>query len=110
MNFRQNKKPILFIRKVGFFVVEFQPMTDENEEQTEDRTKENLESVGQMIIGGIEQIGGILTGDPVTRAEGDFNVAVGSQHQEINKNLTAIENAETERRESNESKPTETTE
>ena len=56
---------------------------------------------------GIEQIGGILTGDPVTRAEGDFNVAVGSEHQEMNKNLTAIENEEAERRESNESIHTE---
>ena len=92
----ENKKPILFIRKVGFFNVEFSIMNEENEEQTENRTTENLESVGQMIIGGIEQIGGILTGDPVTRAEGDFNVAVGREHQETNKNLTAIENKEPE--------------
>jgi len=77
-------------------------MTDENEEQTENRTAENLESVGQMIIGGIEQIGGILTGDPMTRAEGEFNAAVGSEHQETNKNLTAAENQEAEWRESNE--------
>ncbi len=88
-------------------------MTEENEEleKTEiNHISENVESVGQMIIGGIEQIGGILTGDPVTRAEGDFNVAVGSEHQEINKNLTAIENEEAERRESNESIHTETKE
>jgi len=85
-------------------------MTDKNEEQTENHTVENIESVGQMIIGGIEQIGGILTGDPVTRAEGNFNVAVGSEHQEVNKNLTAIENEEAERRESNELIHTETKE
>ncbi len=83
-------------------------MTDENEEQTENRTAENLESVGQIIIGGIEQIGGILTGDPLTRAEGDFNVAVGSQHQEVNKNLTAAEAEEVEQRRSHETTPTET--
>jgi hypothetical protein len=85
-------------------------MTEENEEleKTEiNHISENVESVGLMIIGGIEQIGGILTGDPVTRAEGDFNVAVGSEHQEINKNLTAIENEEAGRRESNESIHTE---
>ncbi len=85
-------------------------MTEENEELEKaeiNHISENVESVGQMIIGGIEQIGGILTGDPVTRAEGDFNVAVGSEHQEINKNLTAIENEEAERRESNESIHTE---
>jgi len=84
-------------------------MTDENEEQKENRTVENLESVGQIILGGIEQIGGILTGDPMTRAEGDFNVAVGNQHQEANKNLTAIENnEEAERLASNESTQTST--
>ncbi|MEJ7699639.1 MAG: hypothetical protein WKF71_08365 [Pyrinomonadaceae bacterium] len=55
---------------------------------------ENLSAVGQMIIGEIEAVGGILTGDPVTRAEGEFNVEVGSLHQESNKVLTAIENKE----------------
>jgi len=72
-------------------------MIEENqqiEEAETNHTAENLESVGQMIVGGIEQIGGILTGDPVTRAEGEFNAAVGSLHQETNKNLTAIDEAE----------------
>ena len=88
-------------------------MTDENEQiqETEtNHTAENLESVGQMIIGGIEQIGGILTGDPVTRAEGEFNAAIGSEHQEVNKNLTGIESEEAERRSSIESIHTETKE
>lgn len=69
-------------------------MIDEKTEQEEtavNHTAENVESVGQMIIGGIEQIGGILTGDPITRAEGEFNAEVGSLHQESNKNLTAID-------------------
>ena len=72
-------------------------MTDENKEQEEtkvDHTKENLESVGQMIIGGIEMVGGIITADGITREEGEFNIEVGSQHQEVNKNLTAIDEAE----------------
>ncbi len=72
-------------------------MTEENEQIEEietNHTAENLESVGQMIIGGLEQIGGILTGDPITRAEGEFNAEVGSLHQEANKNLTAIDEAE----------------
>lgn len=73
-------------------------MENENKdvEETEEKvnhTKENLESVGQMIIGGIEMIGGIITADGITRKEGDFNIEVGSQHQEINKNLTAIDEA-----------------
>lgn len=68
-------------------------MTDEKKEQKETKvnhTKENLESVGQMIIGEIETIGGILTGDPLTREEGEFNLEIGSLHQESNKILTAI--------------------
>lgn len=70
-------------------------MTNEIEKSTEvDHTTENLESVGQMIIGGIQQIGGILTGDPATRAEGEFNAEVGSLHQEANKDLTAMDNKE----------------
>lgn len=72
-------------------------MTDENTEQTNgetNHTKENLKSVGQMIIGAVEQVGGILTGDPTTRAEGEFNAEVGSLHQETNKNLTAIDESE----------------
>ncbi len=69
-------------------------MTEENKIQNEtevDHTTENLESVGQMIIGGLEQIGGILTGDPITRAEGEFNAEVGALHQDANKHLTAID-------------------
>lgn len=72
-------------------------MTDENKEQEEtqiNHTKENLESVGQMIIGSIEMVGGIITADGITREEGDFNIEVGSRHQEVNKNLTAIDEAE----------------
>ena len=69
-------------------------MTDENEKQKESSLGENLAAVGQIIVGQIETIGGVLTGDPVTRAEGDFNVEVGNLHQESNKNLNAIENNE----------------
>jgi len=69
-------------------------MTNENKEKEESGLGENLSAVGQMIIGEIETVGGILTGDPVTRAEGEFNVEVGKLHQESNKNLTAIEQSE----------------
>jgi hypothetical protein len=69
-------------------------MTNENEEKEKSGLGANLSAVGQMIIGEIETVGGILTGDPLTRAEGEFNVEVGSLHQESNKVLTAIENNE----------------
>lgn len=72
-------------------------MTDEKKSQKKtkiDHTKENLEAVGQMILGSVEMVGGIITADGITREEGDFNIEVGSQHQEVNKNLTAIDERE----------------
>ncbi len=44
---------------------------------------DKLGGIGQMIIGEIESIGGILTGDPLTRAEGEFNVAVGEERDDV---------------------------
>ncbi len=69
-------------------------MVDKNKEKEESSLGENLSAVGQMIVGEIEMVGGILTGDPVTRAEGEFNAEVGKLHQESNKNLTAIKQNE----------------
>lgn len=63
--------------------------TELNNEERENSLKENLEAVGQMIIGGIEQIGGIITADGITREEGEYNLEAGSIHQEVNKDLTA---------------------
>ncbi|MGI8639985.1 MAG: hypothetical protein ACR2MG_08510 [Pyrinomonadaceae bacterium] len=69
-------------------------MADEIKEKEKSNLNENLSAVGQIIIGEIETIGGILTGDPITQAEGEFNVEVGALHQESNKVLTAIEENE----------------
>ena len=49
--------------------------------------KESIGGIGQMIIGEIESIGGIITGDPATRAEGEFNVAVGEERDDIEEKL-----------------------
>lgn len=60
-------------------------MTDdkkEHEEHEEHHIKEKLEAVGQIILGEIEKIGGILTADPTTQAEGDYNLEAGSLHLE----------------------------
>jgi uncharacterized protein YjbJ (UPF0337 family) len=48
---------------------------------------DNITGLGQKIIGGIEEIGGILTGDPVTAAEGEFNVEVGEVREELEEDL-----------------------
>jgi hypothetical protein len=69
-------------------------MTDDKDNQEEIGLGENLKAVGQIIVGEIETIGGILTADPTTQAEGEFNVEAGTLRQEANKNLTAIETDE----------------
>jgi uncharacterized protein YjbJ (UPF0337 family) len=53
--------------------------------------KEKISGLGQKIIGEIETIGGVLTGDPNTQAEGEFNVEVGDIREDL-------ENAEEEER------------
>lgn len=53
-----------------------------SKEKEENPTVEKLESVGQMIIGEIEKIGGILTADPIAQAEGDLVQDAASLHLE----------------------------
>ena len=57
-------------------------MIDKEENQEETSAEENLKGVGQQILGNIEIVGGVLTGDPLTTAEGEFNASVGAVHQE----------------------------
>lgn len=70
-------------------------MTEKDERlQEEDLTAENLKGAGQRILGNLEIIGGIITGDPVTTAEGEFNDDVGKVHQDAARVLTATEHEE----------------
>ena len=48
---------------------------------------DNITGLGQKIIGGIEEIGGILTGDPITAAEGEFNLEVGEVREDVEDDL-----------------------
>jgi uncharacterized protein YjbJ (UPF0337 family) len=53
--------------------------------------KERITGLGQKIIGEIETIGGVLTGDPNTAAEGEFNVEVGELREETEEDLEKSE-------------------
>lgn len=53
--------------------------------------KESITGLGQKIIGEIETIGGVLTGDPNTQAEGEFNVEVGTVRERLEESETAEE-------------------
>jgi hypothetical protein len=64
---------------------------DDEFEQEENLSEENLKGAGQRILGNLEMIGGIITGDPITTAEGEFNDSVGKAHQDSARVLSAIE-------------------
>ena len=78
---------------IGLFrLLELTNMNQENNEPnvTDSGTgglKEKIGGLGQKIIGEIETIGGILTGDPNTAAEGEFNLEVGDVRGEIEEEL-----------------------
>ncbi len=52
---------------------------------------EKLESVGQLILGEVEKIGGILMADPIAQAEGDLVQEAGSRHLETADGLEEAE-------------------
>ena len=62
-------------------------------ENPKDETKhkhgiaDRITGMGQKIIGEVEMIGGILTGDPNTAAEGEFNIEVGDAREELEEDL-----------------------
>lgn len=62
-------------------------MNDQEKEEESVGLAKNISAFGQKIIGEIETFGGILTGDPITRADGEYNVEVGTVREEIEKDL-----------------------
>lgn len=67
---------------------------NDNSKNTVNHLVENLESIGQVVLGEIEKIGGILTADSNAQAEGDFNLSNGILHHEANRNLQKAEETE----------------
>lgn len=64
-----------------------EPEENETKEAESHPLRDGLSGLGQKIIGEIETIGGILTADPNTQAEGEFNVEVGDLREEIEDDL-----------------------
>lgn len=60
---------------------------NEPEEKEDHGLADNISGLGQKIIGTIESIGGVLTGDPITQAEGEFNAEVGDVREDIEEDL-----------------------
>lgn len=55
----------------------------EPEEKEHHGLADNVSGLGQKILGKIETIGGVLTGDPITQAEGEYNVEVGDVREDL---------------------------
>ena len=56
---------------------------NEQEEKEDGGLADKVSGLGQKIIGEIETIGGVLTGDPITQAEGEYNVEVGDVREDL---------------------------
>ena len=65
----------------------------EQKDKEEHGLAEKVTGIGQKIIGEIELIGGVLTGDPTTQAEGEFNVEVGDVREKLESDLDKAEEA-----------------
>jgi hypothetical protein len=66
----------------------------ENETDEEGGLKEKISGFGQKVIGEIETIGGVLTADPTTQAEGEFNVEVGDIREDLEESTELQDEAE----------------
>ena len=75
-------------------------MSEEPEMEKDDDQRGSLKGkipgAGQFLIGELETIGGVLTGDPLAQAEGEFNVEVGSVREEIEDDLQEAEHKRSE--------------
>ena len=70
-----------------------EPREDEVEERGESGARRVVSGFGQKVIGAVEEVGGILTGDPNTAAEGEFNIEVGDVREDIEEDLEESEEA-----------------
>lgn len=60
---------------------------NKGEDEPKHPIRDGISGLGQKIIGELETIGGVLTGDPNTQAEGEFNVEVGTVREEMEEDL-----------------------
>jgi uncharacterized protein YjbJ (UPF0337 family) len=63
---------------------------DENEDSGKHGLANKISGLGQKIIGEIETIGGVLTGDPITQAEGEYNAEVGDVREDLEEDLAEV--------------------
>ena len=64
------------------------------EPEEQDTKSGKVSGAFQKIIGEIEEVGGILTGDPITQAEGEFNQEVGDIREDLQEDMESGNSAE----------------
>ena len=65
-----------------------------NEPEEHDSETGKISGAFQKIIGEIEEVGGMLTGDPNTVAEGEFNQEVGDIREDLQEDVASGDSAE----------------
>lgn len=71
---------------------------DEKDDAEKHGLADKISGFGQKIIGEIETIGGVLTGDPITQAEGEFNLEVGDVREELEEDQEEVDRLDAETR------------
>ena len=64
------------------------------EPEEQDTKSGKVSGAFQKIIGEIEEVGGMLTGDPNTVAEGEFNQEVGDIREDLQEDVATGDSAE----------------
>ena len=72
------------------------PEKDQKEKVIDEKEGGSMSGFSQFIVGEMETIGGVLTGDPLTQAEGEFNVEVGTVREDIDDELEESGNDDSE--------------
>jgi uncharacterized protein YjbJ (UPF0337 family) len=65
-----------------------------NEPEEQESSEGKVSGAFQKIIGEIEEVGGMLTGDPNTVAEGEFNQEVGDIREDLQEDVATGDSAE----------------
>ncbi|MDQ3634201.1 MAG: hypothetical protein M3405_06785 [Acidobacteriota bacterium] len=73
---------------------ELKKAIEKEEEETIDLNEENISATGQIILGEIEKIGGILTANTTAQEQGDYNIKAGRLRKEVAEDLAETESDE----------------
>lgn len=66
--------------------------SEDIKDEEKNSLKEEVSALGQIIIGELESIGGIITADPVSRAAGDLTADAGIIREKLIHEDTGSEN------------------